>query len=282
MEPINTLTDIYCIFGNPVKHSLSPLIHNSAFKKMNINAFYCAFEPTSISEAVTAMKTLNIKGASVTIPFKINALDCVDIIDDHARDIGSLNTLVNNNGTVTGYNTDGDGALEAIEKRSIPVSDSHVMIIGNGGSARAIAFTLVKKGARLTIAGRNQDKITALSRELGRHGPSSAILLQNIEHSFTKDVDIIINTTPLGMTPDIDNSPLPDECIPHNHAVFDIVYSPNITKLLASAMTKKCIIIPGIEMLVNQALLQFKIWTGLEAPEATIVRAVKNHLRRIN
>ncbi len=136
---INSETDLYCIFGSPVRHSLSPLMQNAAFRKAGVNAIYVAFEPSSIQAALQSMRHLGIKGASVTIPFKIEVIPFLDAIDPAAAAIGSVNTLVNSNGAITGYNTDGAGAIRALEKTGVPIRDRAVLVLGNGGSARAIA-----------------------------------------------------------------------------------------------------------------------------------------------
>lgn len=278
---INANTEIYCIFGNPVRHSLSPLIHNTAFRELSINALYCAFEPAGIKEAIDSMKSLNILGASVTIPFKVDVLSYVDEIDDLANNIGSINTLVNNNGWIKGYNTDGNGAVSALLKRYKDLQGKTVLVLGNGGSARAIAYSAQMYGAALIIAGRNINKINSLSSDLQKNGISKSVLLNDLNKSIMQDVDIIINTTPIGMSPYADAQPIDPELLLKHHSVFDIVYSPMKTRLLESADHKGCSLIGGIEMLVNQALLQFKIWTGKDAPEDKIVQVIEKHINSI-
>jgi shikimate dehydrogenase len=276
---ISTISDgaeIYCIFGNPVKHTLSPVIQNAAFKKRGINAVFTAFEVKNIKNAISAMKALDIRGASITVPFKIQAIKYVDILDPLAREIGSINTLHNNNGKIYGYNTDGIGALEALVKNGVKILGSRILLLGNGGSARAIAFTLLNKGANVTIAGRNKKKILKLINDIKKkHINIDYILIDEINKEYMNNINTIINSTPLGMSPNTNNMPIKSELILKKHTVFDIVYSPHTTKLLKTSKGKGCKIIHGIEMLVYQGAKQFKIWTGEQAPVSTMEKAVK-------
>lgn len=264
---VNASTEIYCIFGNPVKHSLSPIIHNTSFHELKINACYLAFEPVGIQQAIEAMKHLNILGASITIPFKVDAMSYVDEIDEIAMKIGSINTLKNVNGWIKAYNTDGEGAIKAVLKKHQNIKGKNILILGNGGSSRAIAYSALLHGAEVIISGRNHERVDALSKDLQKHGTSRAIVLNELNKSLMQDVNIIINTTPLGMSPDINQMPIREELLMKHHTVFDIVYSPVKTRLLDEAQKRGCICIGGIEMLLNQALMQFNIWTGRKAPE---------------
>jgi len=274
---ISSATELYCIFGNPVKHSLSPLMHNRAFREKNIDAVYLAFELVTIEDGIRSMRNLNIKGASITIPFKISALDCVDEVDQLAMDIGSMNTIVNNNGKLKGYNTDGYGALQAIADRGVNIKNSKILILGNGGSARAISFTLLKGGASVFIAGRNPEKMNSLRDDLSsRYDNTGSILINELTDYFMDSIDVIINTTPLGMAPEIDLSPIRNDLIKKRHVVFDIVYSPDMTKLLSDASQKGCKIIKGIDMLVNQGIRQFELWTGENAPSEIMFKVVSD------
>jgi shikimate dehydrogenase len=276
---INANTKLFCIFGNPVKHSLSPAMQNAAFKSAGLNAIYLAFEIDQIKDGISAMKALNISGASITIPFKQDVIACLDRIDPLAAEIGSVNTLHNANGKITGYNTDGFGALDAMLENDVKIRNSKVLIIGNGGSARAIAFTLLQGGAHVTIAGRNTEKISALIKDIKSKGKTaSSVLINDLSIDFMEKTDIIINTTPIGMTPKVSETPLDEYLILKQHVVFDIVYSPDSTALLKIAKAKKCRIIRGIEMLVHQGAKQFEIWTGYKAPVSLMEKAVKKHI----
>jgi shikimate dehydrogenase len=279
-QGINAETKIYCIFGNPVIHSLSPAMQNAAFKEAGINATYLAFETDDIKLAIQAMKALKISGASVTIPHKNEALKHVDYIDPLAKEIGAINTLLNANGKILGYNTDGYGALQSLITNNVRIKGSRILIIGNGGSARAIAFTLLNEGAEITIAGRNTEKILSLVNDLKKKpGSINHIIINDITESYAGQFDIIINTTSIGMSSDVKDIPIPEYLIQKKHTVFDIVYSPHTTRLLEISKKKGCKIIHGIGMLVYQGARQFEIWTGMQAPVSIMQKAVRKQIR---
>lgn len=270
---INAKTELYCIFGNPVRHSLSPAMHNAAFSHTGMNAVYLAFEPHTIEEGINAFRSLGMKGASVTIPFKVDVMKYCDSISHLAGSIGAVNTLVNRNGTIEGYNTDGFGAILALKKSGIGISGSHALVIGNGGSARAIAFTLLSEGCGVTIAGRNPDRFTPLTDDLSRSGTAvRGHVIGELTPGFTETFGVIINTTPIGMEPDTAQLPMPEELLHSGQAVFDIVYAPEETSFIKAAKKRGCRTIPGKEMLLYQGVRQFELWTGTKGP-AEIMRA---------
>lgn len=276
---IDSHTQLYAVFGRPVRHSLSPVMHNAAFRESGIDAAYLAFEPESIRDAVQSMKSLGIPGASVTIPFKIDILACLDDIDRHAAEIGSVNTLHNLGGSIVGYNTDGRGAVRALVESGVDIEGASCLIIGNGGSARSIGFSLVTHHASLLIAGRSTERARALASDLGGD-PSAvrAIGIQEIGPAVMEGIDIIINTTPVGMADDARNIPIAPDLISPRHTVFDIVYVPRTTRLLLEASRRKAHTVHGIDMLVYQGALQFELWTGQEAPVEAMFRAVNEAL----
>lgn len=251
-------------------------MHNAAFRESGVNAVYLAFEPASIRDAIASMKALDIRGASVTIPYKIEALGFCDEVDPHAATIGSVNTLLNTGGVITGYNTDGLGAVRALENAGIAVGGSRCLVIGNGGSARAIAFALQAAGAHILIAGRNLSRIKALAGDLGKDShPVRSMLLDELDSRLMESVDIVINTTSVGMAPEIGRTPIDTRLITARQAVFDIVYSPHTTGLLAAALDKGCAVVYGRDMLVFQGARQFEIWTDMAAPVETMARAAR-------
>lgn len=278
---IHSGTQLYCIFGNPVRHTVSPLMQNAAFRESGIDAVYLAFEPSSIREAVSAMKAIGIRGASVTIPFKMEVLGLCDAVDPLASEIGSVNTLLNTGGTITGYNTDGYGAVRALENGGVSIAGSRCLVIGNGGSARAIAFALQAAGAGVIIAGRNRSRIEALAGDLAKTSPAArSVLIGELDQTLMESVDIVINTTPVGMAPDTASTPIDTGLLTARHAVFDIVYMPHVTGLLAAAREKGCTAVHGIDMLVFQGARQFEIWTGRPAPVELMARAAREGIRQ--
>lgn len=268
-------TGLYCVFGRPVSHSLSPRMHNALFRHYRLNAVYLAFEPPSIAEAVSAMRALSMPGASVTIPFKEAVLPLLDRIDPLAAEIGAVNTIRNQSGILTGYNTDGEGALDALRRQGVETASARALVIGNGGSARAIAFTLMREGVPVTIAGRNPERISALAAALSR-GPQRAacLVIPELTPEITAEFDIVINTTPVGMEPDVEGCPIDPALIHPHHAVLDIIYAPEQTRLVGAALAAGCRIAYGKDMLVCQGARQFTIWTGLEAPLDVLYGAI--------
>jgi len=254
---ITTATKICAIIGNPIEHSLSPLIHNAAFEHLKLNFIFIAFKVEHLREAVMGIRALNLKGVSVTIPHKVKIMDYLDDIEGVARKIGAVNTILNQEGQLLGYNTDWSGAIKALEEK-IELKNKRTVLLGAGGAARAIAFGLKEKGADLTILNRTVKKAKMLATELaGQYGG-----LELVE-SFKPD--ILINTTSLGMYPKVDDTPVKKEFL-RDMLVFDIVYNPLKTRLIREAEQNGCATIMGLEMFINQAALQFELWTGKKAP----------------
>lgn len=279
MKRISARTKLYCIFGNPVEHSLSPIMQNAAFEAANVDAVYVAFRPSSLEAAIAAMCALPIHGASVTIPYKTPVMEMLDAIDPLAADIGAVNTLHNENGRIVGYNTDGYGAIEALRSAGAEMSGRRVLVLGNGGSARAVAFSLLEKNCHITIAGRNPGKFTPLADDLRKKNPATRdIAISSLDVEFMETIDIVINTTSVGMAPDEASMPIDERLILPRHTVFDIVYRPHRTSLLNVAEKKGARVVFGIEMLLHQGARQFEIWTKTRAPLEAMRTALRSAL----
>ncbi len=262
---IDSQTSLYCIFGNPVIHSKSPDIHNVCFRKYHINAVYLAFKIDSISQGVQAIKSLNIKGVSITIPFKESIIKHLDWIDPEADKIGAVNTIVKQNGKLNGFNTDYQAAVSPL--KPFGIQGRKVCIIGAGGAAQAVAFGIHKNGGDITIINRNSVKGEKLALKYnGRF-----ISLEEIKTIQHIQPDIIINTTSMGMAPDIEESPIPEHLLDAQMIVMDIVYNPLNTKLLQDAIKKGCTIIDGLSMFIHQGAAQFKLWTDI-SPDINLMR----------
>lgn len=266
-EMINAQTKLYGVIGNPVRHSLSPIIHNRVFKRMGLNAVYVAFEVNDLRGALKGIRDLGIDGASVTIPFKTRVIPLLDQIEDVAREIQAVNTIKNEGGKLIGYNTDWCGAIEALEE-GINLENKRIILLGAGGAAKAIAFGLKNKGCQVFIYNRSLNKSKDLARELGFNSLSS---LNGV------DPHVIINATSVGMHPHHGESPLPREALRRGMVVMDIVYQPLKTKLLQDAEEQGCRTINGLEMLSRQAAVQIEIWTK-KKPE---VREIKEDLWQV-
>jgi len=283
MIDANTLT--YCVIGNPVRHSLSPHIHNAAFRAKGINAVYVAFEVEDVKSAINGMRALGIAGASVTIPHKVEAVKHLDEVAPVAVMIGAVNTVCNENGRLVGLNTDGHAAARALTDAGVGLEGAGVVIISYGGAARAIAFTLASRhGVRqITVLGRKDDRISPFIRELnektGVKTKGINLLRQKEEvKKALEEADIVINASSAGMSPDINSSPVPAEWIGPRSVVFDVVYNPLETMLIRKAAEKGLTAIGGLEMFVNQAALQFERWTGVEAPTDLMRRVALDNL----
>jgi shikimate dehydrogenase len=264
MTTINMMehsSEIFALFGNPIGHSLSPLMHNATFKKMKIDAHYVPFCVKSLEDAVRGIRGLNIRGVSITIPFKTTVMSYLDEVDESSLRIGAVNTILNdNNRRLKGYNTDWIGLIRDLEE-SLEIGGKTFAILGAGGAARAAVFGLLKEGGVPIILNRTVTKGEEMAREFGcPFYPLSEI--ENIE------ADCLINTTPVGMAPDSKKSPLGRESLVNFRCVMDIIYNPLRTKLLRDAQEAGCIVLSGVGMFVHQGAEQIKIWTGMEPPRA--------------
>lgn len=267
---ITAKTKINMVIGDPVEHSLSPQIHNAGYNALHIDDQYVyvasRVEVKNIEDFIKGVRSMNINGISCTIPHKIAVMPHLDHIEDIAKKIGAVNTIVNENGKLYGYNTDWLGILLPIEKLT-NLQNKTVALIGAGGAARAAAYAITSKGANLTIYNRTLEKAKNLAAEFG----GKAYALDKIENVAT--VDIIINTTPVGLEKPKE-SPVPKQYITNNQIVFDAVYGMQETQLIKDAKEKGAKTIPGIEMLFHQGFAQFKLFTGYEPPVEAMVKAL--------
>ncbi|MEA1956980.1 MAG: shikimate dehydrogenase [Euryarchaeota archaeon] len=270
---------IYGIIGDPVAHSLSPVMHNAAFEKLGMDAIYLAFRvsPEEVGDAIRGAKSLGISGLNVTIPLKEKALFFVDA-EEVAKRIGAINTIDFSSGTPVGYNTDGIGSLRVLKETVGQIKGKKVLILGAGGAAKAISFYLDVEGARVTIANRTRERAARLASNL--HNADFSGLGVELEKRIEAS-DILINATSVGMHPNEDVTLVSADMMHPDLVVFDIVYNPMETKLLKEAKragVKK--IVDGVKMLVYQGAASFKIWTKKEPPIETMEKAVRAALNR--
>jgi shikimate dehydrogenase len=269
-EMIDARTKLYGIIGNPVRHSLSPLIHNRALKRMGINAAYLAFEVDDVEAAVKGIRGLGLQGVSVTLPFKTHVMSHLDNVDTMATKIKAINTIINEDGRLIGHNTDWSGAMAALDEK-IDLRGKRVHLLGTGGAARAIGFGLKQKGCEVTLFYRSAERAAGLAEELGfDHRPLASLATLD-----RLDADVLINATPVGMHPCDDVSPVPKNILQKGITVMDIVYHPLRTVLLREAEEQGCQTIHGLEMLAHQGAAQLELWTGKKAD----VRQIKKDLR---
>lgn len=263
---INTKTNLYGVLGDPVSHSLSPLMHNTAFEHIGYNGVYLAFGVKDLASAVAGIRALGIRGASVTIPHKIKVMDYLDEIDDQALKIGAVNTIVNRDGHLFGYNSDCLGAIHALMDKT-PIKGKNVVIAGAGGAARAIAFGILAEGGKLTILNQIKEEGEALARDLG-------VNYYPLSEYQNHGCDIFINATPVGMTPHVSDMPVGRDFLHKDMTVMDIVYNPLKTRLLEEAEKVGSKTVDGVSMFVYQGVSQFESWTGEKAPVDLMRRVV--------
>lgn len=265
---INAKTKFIVIIGDPVDHSLSPAIHNGGYKKLGIDNQFVYLgsnvKVTDVKKVVEAMRVMkNFRGLTCTVPHKIEILKYLDWIDPIAKKIGAVNTVVNEDGFLKGYNTDWYGAIIPLEKIT-KLSGKRVAVIGAGGAARAIVYGLILKEAKVKIFNRTKEKAISLAKEFNCQGGGLE------EQEEIKNFDIVINATSVGMKPFDNQSPITTFYLNKKQIVFDIVYSPLKTMFLKAAEEKGAKIIYGTEMLLYQAVPQFELYTGYQAPIETM------------
>jgi shikimate dehydrogenase len=275
----DTRTKLCGVIGNPVDHSLSPAIHNAAFRKAGLNFIYLAFPVEAIGDALKGIRSLgNTRGFSVTIPHKVAAMPFLDEVDHTAQQIGAINTIVVENGKLKGYNTDASGALRALRENGAALLGQRVLLLGSGGAARAIAFALADDAqiAGLTILGVDEAERRRLVQDL-RNRTTLAVedgpIQDDALRSWIPHCRTVIHCTPVGMFPHNDETCVPAAVWRSDLTVMDVVYNPRETRLLKEAKAAGCRTIQGIEMFLNQAVLQFELWTSETAP-ADVMRAV--------
>lgn len=274
-------TNIVGLIGHPVEHSFSPPMHNAAFDALGMDYAYVAFDvnPNDLKTAIEGAQSLNIKGFNVTIPHKVDVMQYLDGLDEVARLIGAVNTIDFKN--LKGYNTDGIGAVKAIEEVT-SIKNKNVVVAGAGGASRAISFYIAKYGAEsLTILNRNESKAERLAGDVSDSGLISEVASDSINliDNYMENADVLIDTTPLGMHPNINDEPIVKaEKMDENLVVFDAVYNPNETVLLKEAIKANAKPVYGIKMLLYQGTESFKIWTGKTAPVDVMEKALRNTL----
>ena len=281
---ISPATRLCAVIGNPVAHSLSPAIHNAAFNELGLDFVYLAFRVEDAKTALAGMRALNnFRGMSVTIPHKIEIMNYLDEIAEVDRSIGSINTVINENGRLIGLGTDGPGALKALIDAGVELDGKNILMLGAGGAARAIAFTLARmtKPGKLLLLDVNETMLQGLVADL-KSGTAvridSGLLTGRSIAQAMDNTDLIINCTPIGMHPNENASLIPAGLFRSGQVVFDVVYTPLETKLLADARACGLKVVSGVEMFINQAVVQFERFTGAEAPVEVMRKVVMERL----
>lgn len=259
-------TPVFAVIAKPVGHSMSPLIHNRSFQALEYDGLYVPMlvEPDDIADFFHTARRLPIRGASVTIPHKQSVIPHLDRVDEAALEIGAVNTIYWDQGRLCGTNTDARGIVEPLSRR-VRLDGAQVLVVGNGGAARAAIVALRREGARVAVTGRNAERVRRLAAQLG----ADAVAFERLAREY---FDVLVQATSVGMLPDAEGNLFPGR-IPAD-VVFDLVYNPVETALLKHARADKKVTISGVEMFVEQAAAQFRIWTGMEAPRDVMRSAV--------
>ena len=280
---ISGKTRVCAIIGDPVEHSLSPVMHNAAFKELGLNLVYVAFTVTrnELKDAISSARTLGLRGLNVTMPHKNAVITYLDETDSTAKAIGAVNTILNNKGKLIGYNTDGVGAMRALKENGISPDGKKMLLLGAGGAAKAIAFQAAQEVEELVILNRTSEKAEKLAellrKKFGERVKGGALSAEVLKKEM-KDADILVNATSVGMHPDVNSSPVPSDLLRSGLCVMDIIYNPLETKLVTDAKAVGAKVVLGLEMLLYQGAVSFEIWTKHPAPVEVMKKAALNKL----
>jgi len=277
-DQINSETAVYAVIADPIGHSLSPQVHNAALRHLGINAVYVPFRvpKQDLQQFLQDAPQLGIRGLSVTIPHKEAVIPHLGRVDRAVREIGAANTLVWEGGQLVGYNTDSRAALDSLEPH-LPKPEAEspqpgkAVVLGAGGAAMAVAYGLKRRGYEVYVAGRTRQRAEALCARL-----NCEVLNWSARHSI--DCDVLVNCTPLGMHPNLDETPFPKHHLKPSMVVFDTVYNPENTLLIKDARSQGCAVATGVEMFIRQASLQFRLFTGQPAPVELMRETLKRSI----
>ena len=283
-KEINGKTKIIGIIGKNIENSLSPLIHNQIILKHSLNFCYLPFQvaETNLGKAIQGIKALNIKGVNITFPYKEKAIKFIDEVEESAQRIGAVNTIVNNKGILIGYNTDVIGFKKSLqEDGKFAIKGEKAIILGAGGVARAVVYALLEEGIEeISIFNRTLERAEKIKQNLSSFFPKSRISVFPLEEEDMKDkiekAHLLVNATSLGIAPQSDNTPLPDEKLFHpDLLVYDLIYHPAKTLFLRQAERAGAKIINGLPMLVYQGIESFYLWTGLKPEGKEVLKMIR-------
>ena len=280
---ISGKTRVCGVIGEPISHTLSPIIHNAAFSHLKLDFVYLAFDvkPSELENAMHGIRGLGIYGLNVTMPHKKAVLRFLDEVDQTVKFLGVVNTILNKKGRLCGFNTDGFGALRALKENGFDLSGKKALVLGAGGAAKAIALSLAEEVEELTLLNRTLEKVRKIEKKLNQHFGekvrSDTLSPGNVK-KYLRDSDIVINATSVGMNPNLSQSIVPPEILRPDLVVMDIVYNPVETELVENARAAGASVITGVEMLIHQGAASFEIWTGCPAPVDVMRKAALSKL----
>jgi shikimate dehydrogenase len=277
MTPINARTQLTGLIGWPVSHSFSPAMHNAALAVLGLNWVYVPLPvpPDRVGDAVRGLPALGFQGVNVTVPHKQAVMPFLDEISPAAQAIGAVNTILveQESGRLLGFNTDWRGFLADLVAKEVEVNGRHCLVLGAGGSARGIVYALFQVGGRVLLLARRPEQAYQLAADLGSGFVEEIRPLAELESTAAQTkAPLIINTTPLGMSPHIDGSPWPDDVpMPAGSFVYDLVYNPPETRLMRQALDAGCHACNGLGMLLRQGAISFALWTGSD-PDLSVMQ----------
>jgi 3-dehydroquinate dehydratase/shikimate dehydrogenase len=284
VDEINEATKIFGVIADPVAHSYSPLIHNSAFVHQGLNARYIPFRvpPSELADFLRWGEAYGIGGLSVTIPHKESIIEYIHQAESAAKEIGAVNTVIFTGKETVGYNTDYRAAMDCLTEAMAKVSnapqpfkDKGVLMLGAGGVTRAIGYGLARRGAKVLISSRTQERSEVLAEEIGGKALPWA-------SRYDVKPDIIVNGSPLGMFPDIDSTPYDGKKLEEHQIVFDTVYNPEQTMLVKAGRGAGCTVITGLQMFIRQAAYQYRLFTGKEPPVEVMMKTLQKAISPLN
>ena len=283
---ISGTTRVCGVIGDPIEHTLSPIMQNAAFEALELDYVFLAFkvQTAEVEKAINGMRSLNIHGLNVTMPHKNAVIKYLDKIDPTAKAIASVNTILNKNGKLFGFNTDGVGALNGLEQNGVKPRGKKVLLLGAGGAAKAIAYTLSQEADELTILNRTpehaDDLANLLSQKFNKKIKSGSLSQVSLKDNLA-DADVLINATSIGMKPNANQTLIEPEWLKPDLDVMDIVYNPIETKLAKDAKAVGARVVSGVEMLIYQGAASFEIWTACNAPVEVMRKAALSHLLKV-
>ncbi len=270
-------TNIFCIIGHPVEHSMSPTMWNPALQELGLDYAYVAFDvhPDNLEKAILGMRALGIKGMNVTIPHKENVIQYLDEIDPIAKKMGAINTIKNDDGVLKARNTDAGGAKKSLIDAGCEISGKNILFLGSGGVARSVAYILSQQANKIVLTDIVEKSALTVAQEIKQNmgvDIEGKLSKKSILKEEIQKTDILINATPIGMHPKMNASPISKELLHEDLFVFDVIYNPLQTKLMKDAAKIGCKTLGGLDMLVNQGVLAFEWWTG-KSPNTTLMRS---------
>lgn len=282
MRVITGRTQVVGVMGYPVEHSLSPAMHNAAFEALNMDWIYVPLltPPESVQEAIAGLRAMSFRGANITVPLKELILPLMDELSEVAKQIGAVNTVCRReDGSLYGTSTDGIGFLRSLESERVSVDEElEAVVLGTGGSARAVANALVQVGAKVTVVSRHRDRAAQMLWELGAEAHALQYTDPAVIHAM-HTARVLVNTTPLGLYPHVEEMPpVPLEGLHPDMLVYDLIYNPPVSRLLREAQKRGCATMNGVKMLVYQGAESFRLWTGQYPPVDVMEQVVRKAL----